>query len=89
MSKINNGEGSFGRLVNSDKLIKNLEGTISSAQHTVGTVQKTASNATETMEAAKHSFLLRGYFKKKERRRVKDSVEKANKETVPPANQKN
>jgi len=89
MSKINNGEGSFGRLVNSDKLIKNLEGTISSAQHTVGTVQKTASNATETMEAAKHSFLLRGYFKKKERRRVKDSLEKANKETVPPASQKN
>jgi len=89
MSKINNGEGSFGRLVNSDKLIKNLEGTLSSAKQTVGTVQKTATNATETMEAAKHSFLLRGYFKKKERKRIKDSTERANKEVAEPATQKN
>ncbi len=89
MSKINSGEGSFGRLVNSDKLVKNLEGTLSKAQQTVGTVQQTASNATETMEAAKHSFLLRGYFKRKEKKRVKDSLEKANKQTAPQADQKN
>ena len=87
MTKINNGEGSFGRLINSDKLVKNLEGTLSSAQHTVGTVQKTATNATETMEAAKHSFLLRGYFRKKEKKRIKDSTENANK--VPPELKKN
>ena len=83
MAKINSGEGSFGRLVNSDKLVKNLEGTLSSAKQTVGTVQATAQNATETMEAAKHSFLLRGYFKKKERKRIKDSIEKASKEQTP------
>src|SRR5450432_3556916 len=77
MTKINNGEGSFGRLINDDRLVKNLEGTLSSAQQTVGTVQKTAANATETMEAAKHSFLLRGYFKRKERKRIKDSTENA------------
>ena len=77
MTKINNGEGSFGRLMNSDKLVRNLESTLSSAQQTVGTVQKTASNATETMEAAKHSFLLRGYFRRKERKRIKDSTENA------------
>jgi phospholipid/cholesterol/gamma-HCH transport system substrate-binding protein len=87
MTKINNGEGSFGRLINSDKLVKNLEGTLSSAQQTVGTVQKTASNATETMEAAKHSFLLRGYFRRKEKKRVKDSTENANK--LPPELKKN
>jgi phospholipid/cholesterol/gamma-HCH transport system substrate-binding protein len=82
MTKINNGEGSFGRLINSDKLVKNLEGTLFSAQQTVGTVQKTATNATETMEAAKHSFLLRGYFRRKEKKRVRDSTENATK--VPP-----
>ena len=40
MTKINNGEGSFGRLINSDKLVKNMEGTLSSAQQTVSTVKK-------------------------------------------------
>ncbi|MEP6751036.1 MAG: MlaD family protein [Bacteroidota bacterium] len=78
MTKINNGEGSFGRLVNSDKLVKNLEGTLSSAQETVGTVRKAASNANDNMEAAKHSFLLRGFFKRKEKKRIKDSIDKAN-----------
>jgi len=47
--KINNGEGSFGRLINDDKLVKNLEGTLSSAQETVGTVKKAASNANDNM----------------------------------------
>lgn len=79
MTKINNGEGSFGRLVNSDKLVRNLEGTLSSAQKTVVTVEKTANNASETMEGAKHSFLLRGYFRRKEKKRIKDSTDKANK----------
>ncbi len=91
MTKINSGEGSFGRLLNSDKLVKNLEGTLSSAQQTVGTVQKTASNATETMQAAQHSFLLRGYFKRKEKKRIKDSIDQANKQkpAEPEAKEKN
>ncbi|MEO5593862.1 MAG: MlaD family protein [Chitinophagaceae bacterium] len=89
MTKINNGQGSFGRLINDDKLVKNLEGTLSSAKETVGTVKKTANNATETMEAAKHSFLLRGYFKRKERKRIKDSTDRANKEPVPLTKEKN
>jgi phospholipid/cholesterol/gamma-HCH transport system substrate-binding protein len=74
MNKINNGGGSFGKLVNDDKLVKNLEGTLTSAKATVGTVQKTATSVTENMEAAKHSFLLKGFFKKKERKRIKDST---------------
>jgi phospholipid/cholesterol/gamma-HCH transport system substrate-binding protein len=78
MGKINKGEGSFGRLINDDKLVKNLEGTLSTARETVGTVKKTASSVTDNMEAAKHSFLLRGYFKKKERKRIKDSTDRAN-----------
>ena len=89
MMKINNGEGSFGRLINDDKLVKNLEGTLSSAQETVGTVKKAASSATDNMEAAKHSFLLRGFFRRKEKKRVKDSTEKASKEPAPTEKGKN
>ena len=33
----------------------------------------------ENMDAAKSNILLRGYFKKKERKRIKDSVERAKK----------
>ncbi len=89
VTKINNGQGSFGRLVNDDKLVKNLEGTLSSARETVGTVKKTATSVTDNMEAAKHSFLLRGYFKKKERKRIKDSIDRANKENVQPLKENN
>jgi phospholipid/cholesterol/gamma-HCH transport system substrate-binding protein len=78
VDKINSGQGSIGRLINDDKLAKNLEGTISSTQETVSRIKKTASSVTDNMEAAKHSFLFRGYFRKKEKRRVKDSTDKAN-----------
>ncbi len=89
MNKINNGGGSFGKLINDDKLVKNLEGTLTSAKATVGTVQKTATSVTENMEAAKHSFLLKGFFKKKERKRIKDSTERANKAAAPLTKDKN
>jgi phospholipid/cholesterol/gamma-HCH transport system substrate-binding protein len=89
MNKINNGGGSFGKLINDDKLVKNLEGTITSAKATVGTVQKTATSVTDNMEAAKHSFLFRGFFKKKERKRIKDSTERANKAAEPLTKEKN
>jgi len=89
MTKINNGEGSFGRLVNDDKLVRNLEGTLSSARETVGSVKKTSSSVNDNMEAVKHSFLLRGFFKKKERKRIKDSIERANKGVEPQIKEKN
>ena len=89
MNKINNGGGSFGKLLNDDKLVKNLEGTITSAKATVGTVQKTATSVTDNMEAARHSFLFRGFFKKKERKRIKDSTERANKAVAPLTKDKN
>ncbi len=78
VDKINSGKGSIGRLINDDKLAKNLEGTISSTQETVSRIKTTAASVDDNMQAAKHSFLLRGYFKKKERKRIKDSTDKAN-----------
>ncbi len=76
--KVNNGEGSIGRLLNSDQLAKNLESTISSSQETVKSIKKSADGFSENMKAAKSNILLRGYFRKKERKRVEDSTKKAN-----------
>ena len=85
--KINTGEGSLGRLINSDKLAKSLEGTLASSQQTVQSIKKSADGFSDNMEAVKHNFLLRGYFKKKERKRVQDSIAQA-KTIVTPAPKK-
>lgn len=85
MTKIDNGEGTLGRLINSDKLMNTLQGTLTSAQETVGSVKKTASSVTDNMDAVKHSFLLRGYFRRREKKRIKDSTDRAKKMQSPEA----
>ncbi|MES1220463.1 MAG: MlaD family protein [Bacteroidota bacterium] len=77
VGKINNGEGSIGRMLNDDKMARKLEGTIDKASETVASIKKTSNSVNDNMEAAKSSFLLRGYFKKKERKRIKDSIDNA------------
>ena len=79
IDKVNNGKGSIGRLLGDTKLANNLESTIKNANETVGSIKKTANSVTENMQAAKSNFLLKGYFKKKEKQRIKDSVDKAQK----------
>jgi phospholipid/cholesterol/gamma-HCH transport system substrate-binding protein len=77
IDKVNSGKGSVGRLIGDSRLADNLESTIQNAKETVGSIKKTANSVTENMKAAKSNFLLKGYFKKKERKRIKDSTEKA------------
>ncbi len=77
--RINNGEGSIGRLLKSDKLVKNMENTLATAETTVETANRAAANVADNMERVKNSFLFKGYFKKKERRRIKDSTAAAEK----------
>jgi phospholipid/cholesterol/gamma-HCH transport system substrate-binding protein len=79
IDKVNNGKGSVGRLIGDSKLADRLENTIHNANETVGSIKKTANSVTENMKAAKSNFLLKGYFKKKERNRIKDSTNKAEK----------
>lgn len=79
VEKINNGEGSIGRLLTDESMADRLEGTIEKANKTVTTIDKTAKSVDENMQAAKKSFLLRGYFRKKEKQRIKDSIEQAKK----------
>lgn len=77
VAKVNSGKGSIGRLLSDDKLADNMEKTIQTAKVTASNISKTAATVNENMEAAQHSFLLKGYFKKKEKKRIQDSIENA------------
>ena len=76
-TKVNKGEGTLGKLVNNEKLSNDIQQTIATAKQTVKTADAAAKGLKENMDAAKNNFLLRGYFKKKERQRIKDSIAKA------------
>jgi phospholipid/cholesterol/gamma-HCH transport system substrate-binding protein len=83
VTKVNEGKGSLGRLMNNDNLARKMENTVATANETAASIKNTANSVNENMQAVKGSFLLRGYFKKKEKKRIKDSIEKANKMIAP------
>jgi len=64
-AKINTGQGTVGALVNDKQLYNNLEQTTSSMQATMVQAQTGVTDFAENMEALKHNFFLRGYFKKR------------------------
>ena len=65
-TNISEGKGSLGRLLYNDKLAKNLESTTAS-------IKEGTEGFSDNMKALKSNFLLRGYYKKKE----KEEKEKA------------
>lgn len=75
--KINNGKGTLGKLLNNEKIASDLEQTVASAKTTIKTANKAAEGLNQNMEAAKSNFLLKGFFKKKEKKRIADSTAKA------------
>jgi len=60
MMKINGGNGTLGKLIQDTTIAENLNQTIVN-------LKKSSKGLGENMEAAKHNFLFRGYFKKKEK----------------------
>jgi outer membrane protein OmpA-like peptidoglycan-associated protein len=70
--KINRGEGTVGALVNDKQLYNNLEETTASMNKTMVQAEAGATDFKENMEALKHSFFVRGFFKK---RGYEDSTE--------------
>lgn len=58
--KINKGEGTLGRLIQDKTMAENIDQTIKN-------LKKGTKSLDENMEAAKHNFLLKGYFKKKQK----------------------
>ncbi|MGN6640203.1 MAG: MlaD family protein [Mucilaginibacter sp.] len=84
VQKINRGKGSLGRLVNNDKMARDLDATVNQAKTTIATVHKTSSTLNEDLTAAQHNFLLKGFFKKKRKQEKakKDSIKKAQQDTT-------
>ncbi|MFB9076065.1 MlaD family protein [Flavobacterium procerum] len=65
---MNNGNGALARLVRDDKMANSVSNTLSNLE--TGT-----KGFSDNMEAAKSNFLLRGYFKKKEKEKEKKQEE--------------
>jgi phospholipid/cholesterol/gamma-HCH transport system substrate-binding protein len=82
MIRINNGEGTIGRLIQDSVISDNVNQMIIN-------LRKTSKGLNENMEAARNNILLRGYFNKKEREERKDSIEKAKKEETRSESDKN
>jgi len=81
VAKINSGKGSLGRLLNSDKLSRDLEGTVSQASATMQSVHTTTATLNQDLTAAQSNFLLKGFFNKKKKaaKATRDSLEKIQK----------
>lgn len=73
LTDINDGEGTLGKLMNDEGMAEDLEKTMEN-------LRKSSKGLNENMEAAKENFLLRGYFRRKEREKKK-ALEKAQEET--------
>jgi phospholipid/cholesterol/gamma-HCH transport system substrate-binding protein len=63
--KIDSGQGTVGALVNDRQLYSNLTQTTSTLHETMLRAQTGVTAFQENMEALKHNFLLKGYFKKR------------------------
>ncbi len=68
MIKVNNGNGTLGRLINDPTIANNLGQTISN-------IKTSSKGLSENMEAAKDNFLLKGYFNKKKRAAAKKAAD--------------
>jgi phospholipid/cholesterol/gamma-HCH transport system substrate-binding protein len=76
-AKIDGGQGTAGALVNDKQLYSNLEQTTATMNATMLQAKAGVTDFQENMEAMKHNFLLKGYFKN---RGYEDSEELAKNE---------
>ncbi len=69
MLKVNSGEGTLGRLIQDTTIARNIDQTIMN-------LKESSKGLNENMEAAKHNFLLKGYFNKRAKATEKKAAEK-------------
>jgi phospholipid/cholesterol/gamma-HCH transport system substrate-binding protein len=67
--RINHGQGALGKLLRDTTLSSNIS-------HTMKNLRKSSEGLDSNMEAAKHSFLLRGYFKKQDKKKAEAEKKK-------------
>ncbi|HEY4063932.1 MAG TPA: MlaD family protein [Puia sp.] len=72
-SRISHGKGALGKLLHDTTLSSNISATVKN-------LKSSSEGLNENMEAAKHNFLLRGFFKKKEREKKKKEEEEKKKQ---------
>ncbi len=80
MFNINSGNGTLGRLIQDSTLAKNFDETLLN-------LKKSSKGLDENMNAAKENFLLKGYFKRKEKavqEKKEDAAEKKENEQKAP-----
>ncbi|KAA3621046.1 MAG: MCE family protein [Flavobacterium sp.] len=73
MGEIQEGEGALNYLIKDEAFAQNMDSTLQN-------IKESSRRLNENMEALKHNFLFRGYFKKLERQRkkeIRDSIKKA------------
>ena len=89
VDKVNHGKGSIGRLLNNDKMARDIEGTMSQAKSTIANVHATTTTLNTDLKAAQDNFLLKGFFnkKKKELKAKQDSIKKIQKDSAAKAQQ--
>jgi phospholipid/cholesterol/gamma-HCH transport system substrate-binding protein len=73
--RINHGNGALSKLIGDTIFASNITKTMSN-------LKNSSLNLNENMEAAKHNFLFRGYFKKKKKAAEKVELEKEKKEQL-------
>ncbi len=66
--RISHGKGALGKLLRDTTLSTNISATVKN-------LKSSSEGLNQNMEAAKHSFLLRGFFKKKEKEKKKKEEE--------------
>jgi outer membrane protein OmpA-like peptidoglycan-associated protein len=76
-TKINQGQGTIGALVNDKKIYTELDQTTVGLRDTVSHAQAGVTDFQENMEAMKQNFLVRGFFKKRGYESSADLVQNA------------
>jgi phospholipid/cholesterol/gamma-HCH transport system substrate-binding protein len=64
VNNMKDGKGAINYLSNDPKLVKNIDSTMTN-------INQASSRLNENLEALKHNFLFRGYFKKQEKKKKK------------------